>query len=190
MIVSMRPPHSIDPEPRPEDRAFDRTSGVMTSIRHVPQGLGRTLDVLLRAKDLMSDVQGVVRASATIRTAVEIIRSLDIRTVCVVDDDGTLVGALSDRELRTLRIPYFIGNEYIGDLKKALDEPVSRLLDSTVVFVDAEASAGEALALMIHHRTPSLPVIDAGGILVGVINYLDMLRKLPLDLDIVRDAAE
>jgi len=178
----------IDFEKRSTEHRTDRTSGIDLTPHRMVHMLARTHGPTgIRAKDLMSHALAVVRASSRVRAAVEILQTLDIRCVPVVDDEGVLVGLLSDRELRTLRIPYFIGNEYIGDLQKALNVEVRRLLGDNAVFVDEGASATEALAQMIHHRVAVLPVIDARGVLVGVINYLDMLQGLPRESEAVED---
>jgi len=170
--------------------SLERISGIIPTPRRMMHLLARARGPAgMRARDLMSDAPAVLRASSNIRTAVEILHTLDIRYLPVVDDDGSLVGVLSDRELRTLRIPYFIGNEYIGNLQAALNVVVKRLLHSEVLSVDADASVTEALALMLHYKLAVVPVTDGYGVLVGVLNYMDMLRMLPVDVETL-DAAE
>jgi len=132
----------------------------------------------LKAKDVMSAALATVRASSKLGTAVDILRTLEVRHLPVVDDGGALVGLLSDRDLRTLRIPYFAGNEYVGDLGAALGANVSRLLRGSVPFVDTDNTVGEVLDLMIYHEICAIPVVDAERLLVGIISYVDLLRAL------------
>jgi len=132
----------------------------------------------MKAKDLMSGALAIVRASSDVRTALDILRTLDIRYVPVVDDDGSLVGVLSDQDLRALRIPYFIGNEYVGDLRTALQARVWRLLNGTVPFVGTDTDALEVIDTMVRHRIGAVPVTDAEGVLVGIVSYVDVLRAL------------
>jgi len=141
-----------------------------------------------RARDRMREAPMVVRASSKIRTAVEMFRSLDVRCLPVVNDGGVLVGMLSDRDLRSLRIPYFIGNEYVGNLQTVLEMPVMRLLTGNIIAVHEDASVFDALAWMLNERIAIVPVTNGDGVLVGVISYLELLSMWPA-LDAVSDAA-
>ena len=92
---------------------------------------------------------------------------------------------LSDRDLRSLSFPMFVGSEYAGDMRRALDAKVSELMSSDVLSVEVEANVSEAVELMLEHKIGAVPVVDADGVLVGIVSYMDVLRALPLD-----DAAE
>ncbi|WP_394823760.1 HPP family protein [Pendulispora albinea] len=132
----------------------------------------------IKAVDIMNPAPPTVRASSKIRAAVDILQSLEVRYLPVVDDDETLVGLLSDRELRTIRIPYFVGNEYVGSLQEALSMNVARLLLGVAPRVDIDADTTDLMALMAHHRVGALPVTHKNGKLVGIITYLDLCRGL------------
>lgn len=53
---------------------------------------------------------------------------------------------------------------------------VGALMTRDPIVVDAEAPIAEALRLLDAHRIHGLPVVDAGGSLVGVVSQTDMLR--------------
>jgi hypothetical protein len=67
---------------------------------------GRTATMLapasMRAPDIMITEVQVIRADETIATALELLAGADSRHLPVVDEEGELVGMLSDRDLRAL----------------------------------------------------------------------------------------
>jgi CBS domain-containing protein len=138
---------------------------------------------MLIARDLMTPAPRTVPATARLRMAVEILQSLDVRHLPVVDEEGALVGMLSDRDLRALSIPCMIGREYLGNLQTALDTTVATLMNGNVLSVDLEADAAEVVDLMLDHKIGAVPVTDADGALVGIVSYIDVLRSLPIDGD-------
>ena len=60
---------------------------------------------MMIARDLMTEAPATVGPTATVRKAVDILQTLDIRHLPVVNDDGELIGMLSDRDLRSLSLP-------------------------------------------------------------------------------------
>jgi len=136
---------------------------------------------MLTARELMTEAPATVRPTTKVRTAVEILETLEIRHLPVVDDVGQLVGVVSDRDLRALSIPYFLGSEHVGTLRAALDARVAKLMSSDVLSVDAEADAAEVIDLMLENKIGAVPVTDADGALVGIISYVDILRSLSVD---------
>lgn len=136
---------------------------------------------MLRASDLMTKAPVTVRVTATVRKAVELLQTMDVRHLPVVDDGGTLVGMISDRDLRAVSVPCLVPDEYVANLEVALAARVSTLMSGDVVSVDTEADAAEVIDLMLDHKVGALPVIDADGSLVGIISYVDVLRKLSLE---------
>lgn len=135
---------------------------------------------MLTARDLMTEKPVTIRATATVRRAAELLQSLDIRHLPVVDEDGNLVGMLSDRDLRSMAIPYVVGDEYVGTVRAALDARVATIMNSDVLSVDEEADAAEIVDLMLDNKIGAVPVLDGDGGLVGIVSYMDVLRALPL----------
>ena len=127
-----------------------------------------------------------IGATTTVRRAVELLQTLDIRHLPIVNEKDELIGMLSDRDLRALSIPAFIGPDYVGELRTALDARVGSFMTGDVLSVDLEADVREAVNLMLEHKIGAVPVTDADGVVVGIVSYVDVLRALPLD----RDAAE
>jgi acetoin utilization protein AcuB len=55
---------------------------------------------------------------------------------------------------------------------------VSQLMTSHVITVDAEASAHDAVALMVRNKVRHLPVVDRAGLLCGVVTDRDLRHRL------------
>src|SRR5215475_9443874 len=57
----------------------------------------------------------------------------------------------------------------------------SDVMTQSVVSIRPEASVLEAARMMLEHKLSGLPVVDAGGALVGVITEGDFLRRTEID---------
>jgi CBS domain-containing protein len=53
----------------------------------------------------------------------------------------------------------------------------AEVMSSAVISIAPDASILEAVRLMLQHRISGLPVVDAGGNLVGVVSEGDFLRR-------------
>jgi len=138
---------------------------------------------MLTAHDLMTEDPVTVPMMAKVGRAVDLLHSLDVRHLPVVDESGALVGMLSDRDLRALTFPEVAGGEYVGAVQTALDAPIASIMTSDVISVDVEADAAEIVDLMIDRKIGAVPVVDADGALVGIVSYVDLLRELSFDDD-------
>lgn len=138
---------------------------------------------MLTAHDLMTESPATVGPTWTIRSAVRLLQTLDVRHLPVVNEQGELVGMISDRDLRALALPVVVGREYVGTLETALDASVSSLMTGDVLSVEEEDPASEIVEMMLEHKIGAVPVTDADGSLVGIVSYIDVLRALPLDAE-------
>jgi acetoin utilization protein AcuB len=133
------------------------------------------------AHDLMTEDPITISLMAKVREAVRLLQTLDVRHLPVVDENGTLVGMLSDRDLRGLSFPQVIGDEYAGAIQTTLDAPIASIMSSDVVSVDVEADAAEIIDLMLDLKIGAVPVVDNDQTLVGIVSYIDVLREIPVD---------
>jgi|SRR6185436_13608366 len=136
---------------------------------------------MLTAHDVMTENPTTIPMTAAIGDAVRMLHSLDVRHLPVVDEDGALVGMVSDRDLKGLSFPEMVGVEYVGAVQTALDAPISRIMSSDVVSVDVETDVCEIIELMLDFKIGAVPVVDSDETLVGIVSYVDLLRQVPLD---------
>lgn len=130
------------------------------------------------ARSLMTHDPVILRPHAKVREALRLLQSMEIRHLPIVDDDGELVGMLSDRDLRGVALPHLIDERWFGDLRMAMEEAVSTVMTSDVLSVDAETDAVEIIDIMIEHKVGAVPVVDADGALIGIVSYMDVLREV------------
>ncbi len=130
------------------------------------------------AQDLMTADPVTIQSRAKIREAVELLQTLDVRHLPVLDDEGELVGMLSDRDLRALALPHLVGGEYAGVLQTGLNTPVATMMSSNVLSVEPETDVEEIVELMLDNKIGAVPVVDRDRGLVGIVSYMDVLRNL------------
>jgi len=102
-----------------------------------------------------------ISPDATVRQALEIMRSRSISGLPVVKDEK-LVGIITNRDLR---------------FEKDLSRPVSELMTPNPITIRENFDFEQALALLHKHRIEKLPVVDAAGKLVGLITVKDIQKS-------------
>lgn len=133
---------------------------------------------MFTASQLMTARPVAIRSNDRIVDAVQLLQSLDIRHLPIVNAQHELIGMLSDRDLRGLSIPVVIDAQWLGTARSALDAPVSSLMTGDPISVDLEADLGEIVDLMIDNKIGAVPVTDGDGRLAGIVSYEDVLRRL------------
>ncbi|MBK6688372.1 MAG: CBS domain-containing protein [Deltaproteobacteria bacterium] len=126
------------------------------------------------AEELMTQKPKTVPTNAKVRDALHLLQSLDIRHLPVVNEAKELVGMLSDRDLRSARLP----PEAEGNVS-VLDMRVSEVMSADPLSVSPDTDVGELIDHLVEHKVGAVPVVDAeSGELVGIVSYIDVLRTL------------
>jgi len=124
--------------------------------------------------------RNVVTASPgdSLREARERMQRRNVRQLPVVSADGTLVGILSDRDIREAILPVrFLPGTTEEDLERMLSEtPVERVMTRKVVTATLHDALEDAIVLLADFRVNSLPVVDGTGRLAGILTRGDVLR--------------
>ena len=114
-------------------------------------------------RDVMTE--GVVTAppSASVRQIAELMRERNVGSVVLVDEDGTLAGFVTDRDLA------------IGALTDGRDpgDRVAAHASSPVVTGEPGMNVEEAAELMVRHGIRRLPILDDGR-LTGIVTLDDL----------------
>ena len=109
--------------------------------------------------------EGVVTAqpSATAREVAELMRERNVGSVVLLDDDGAIVGFVTDRDLA------------LGALTDGRDpsDAAAAHASSPVVTAEPGMNVEQAAELMVHHGIRRLPVLD-GGRLTGIVTLDDL----------------
>lgn len=138
--------------------------------RQHPLGqLGRNL--ILRVEDVMhkGDNLPLVRPNNSFREAVIEITNKKLGCVCVVEDGNTLVGIITDGDVRRTLQKF----DNIDQLK------VVDVMTKNPIKVHYSALLGEALSLMEQRESQInvLPVVDDNDTCIGVIRLHDIVRS-------------
>ena len=105
-----------------------------------------------------------LRAGDSVAEALELMERYRISGVPITDDDGILVGILTNRDLR---------------FETDTSQPVSALMTSrNLVTAPVGTTLGEAEAILHRNKVEKLPVVDADGRLKGLITVKDISKKL------------
>ena len=120
--------------------------------------------------------EGVVTAlpSTSVRQVAELMRERNVGSIVLVDEDGSLAGFVTDRDLA------------LGALTDGRDpgDPVDAHSSSPIVTAEPGMTVEKAAELMVHHGIRRLPIVDAGR-LTGIVT-LDDLAVRTGDLELAQ----
>lgn len=137
---------------------------------HPGGSLGRKL--LLTVGDIMhgGSENPVVRGSATVTEALFIITDKGLGAVSVVDENGIMIGLLTDGDIRRGL------SQGVGFLQR----PVTELMTKEPKYITKEKLAAQALHIMEKHKPKPitvLPVIDEERHVIGLLHMTDLVRQ-------------
>ncbi len=103
-----------------------------------------------------------LKADATIADAMSLMRRFKIGGIPVIDDQGKLVGILTNRDLR---------------FETEMNLPVKELMTSkNLVIAPVGTNLEQARIILQKHKIEKLPVVDESGFLAGLITYKDIMK--------------
>ena len=130
-------------------------------------------------KDVMTTSVVVVRRSATFKEMASALRRFRVSALPVIDDEEKVIGVVSEADMLAkdaLTDPGVIdGLMHHKEVHKAGGLTAGDLMTHPAVTVRPGDSVEHAARLMYNLRIKRLPVVDAGGGLVGVISRTDLL---------------
>ncbi len=129
----------------------------------------------MNAGDIATNDVVTVLESASLREALELLQTLEIRHLPVVRTTGELVGILSDRDIRNSGAPFTLLPERAGEDGYGVVE----IMTTDVVTVNSETDLGDVIDLMLENRIGAVPVVDpVSNRVVGMVSYVDVLRGI------------
>ena len=125
----------------------------------------REIEIVKRTQHGIIPDPYTIGPDVTIEQAVGVMERSGVRTLVVVDDKRRLRGLLTERDIR-----FVSGSAKVSDRMT----PVDRLV---VVRGTTHPSLDSAEHLMIEHKVKKLPLVDAEGILTGLITARDIIKQ-------------
>ena len=116
----------------------------------------------------------IAPATETVRAVFARVRHQGRRTgaIILVDAHGRLAGLFTDSDLARL---------FESTTDGALDEPIERVMTKTPVVIGPADRMGAALDVLRAKKISELPVVDADGRPVGVLDITDLIGLEPPD---------
>lgn len=121
---------------------------------------------MLTAQDIMTDNVLTISPNATVQEAIETLMRKKISGLPVVDEDGQLIGVITEFALLAMA--------YDVDVRQ---EKVSKHMTTEVITVAPSEPIRKVADLCIMHRVRRIPVVENGQI-VGLISRRDVLKGI------------
>lgn len=146
----------------------------------------------MKVKDIM--IENVITASpnASVKEVMEIFVAKKIGGLPICDNDGTLLGVISDGDIiRTIKpidrkiYDFLFYMEYVEerDLQRRLDDLAETSIIQIakrrgIVTVLSDDSIESVVTKLSKHHFKKLPVVDENNRVIGIISRGDVLRKI------------
>jgi CBS domain-containing membrane protein len=127
--------------------------------------------------DLMSEEVHTVHPDDNLRVLADLFDRYDVRHVPVVDEEGDVVGLVSDRDL--LRNVLTDQADVPLSVRQSSMEGtlVESIMTTEVVTLEANASVSRAARVLLEHKFGCVPVTE-GSRLVGIVTQSDFLEAI------------
>ena len=145
--------------------ALAREGGIGILHRNLPiDAQVAEVDKVKRSESGMIVEPVTLRPSALVSDALALMAQYHISGVPITDDDGKLVGILTNRDLR-----------FAPDIS----QPVSALMTARdLVTAPVGTTLAEAESILHRNKIEKLPVVDGDGVLRGLITVKDIQKRI------------
>jgi len=143
----------------------------------------------MRVRDIMSQPVFTVRQTDPIEGAAALLSDRRITAAPVVDDDGHLVGIVSEGDLLRDRVPENPTAHLRPIVHHNRPRVVAEVMTRSVLTAWLDEDVSDAARTMLGNDVRSLPVLD-GGRLVGIVSRRDLLRTVVRTDSVLRDEVQ
>ncbi len=143
--------------------ALAREGGIGVIHKNMPIAeQARQVHAVKRAENGMIYDPVTIKRGSTVSDALNMMKEYHIGGIPVVDDEGHLVGIVTNRDLRFER-----------NLDRKIDEVMTK---DNLVVTHQSTDLEEAAQILQEHKIEKLPVVDNDGHLVGLVTYKDITK--------------
>ncbi|MFG2290358.1 CBS domain-containing protein [Streptomyces sp. NPDC048595] len=147
--------------------------------------------------DVMTRPVAAVDRGARFKEIVETLRRWQVSALPVLAGEGRVIGVVSEADLLPKegfreRDPERLERlRRSDDVRRAEAVTAGELMTSPAVTVRADATLGQAARTMAHESVKRLPVVNADGLLVGIVSRADLLKVfLRSDEDLAQEVRQ
>lgn len=118
-----------------------------------------------------------LRADQPLIDAMQFLRKHHVRHIPVLDDQGALLGVLTDRDIKRATPSALAANQ--RDVWESIvnDTPLSRVMTREPTVADPTMDLRRALQLFVDENIGCLPVLE-DNVLVGIVTASDMFKAM------------
>jgi CBS domain-containing protein len=152
------------------------------------RGSRRETDQDIKLEEIMHPAVTITPDTSE-REALKVLLESNVPGVPVVDEEGLLVGFVTDGHLLDSALPQYLkimedvsfiseaGDRWVDYFAGSADRPVGEVMSTEVSQVEVGASEVVAAHKMVHDGVSSV-VVTEGGKVVGVVNRLDLFAAV------------
>jgi CBS domain-containing protein len=139
----------------------------------------------MKIKDLMRTDVVTVTPSTSLKDAAALLVEHGISGLPVCDDDGTVVGVVSEADIlvkeggpseREGLLAWVLGGDVPAEAAKFHARTVGEAMTAPAITTGPHRLVASAARAMVEHRIKRLPVVDLGGTLLGIVTRFDLIR--------------
>jgi len=145
--------------------------------REAPPGAKARIDSDLRVADVMTRDVTTVDPNEALSVVDELMKVGHFRHMVVVDDEGTVAGVVSRRDLFYGALAWSLGQGTTAHERSLEAFPAKQVMKGEPVVISPAARLADAASLMREHQIGCLPVVEDGK-LVGILTEGDFLALL------------
>jgi CBS domain-containing protein len=140
----------------------------------------------MKASQLMTSPVLTVTRDVPAREAIALLAGRGITSLPVVDEDGEVIGIVSEVDLLRRRVPHD-PRAHMLPQRDASDPPrtVGEVMSDAVICLSENADAADLAQVLVDNRIRAVPILR-GGDLVGIVSRRDVLRTLIRDDQAIR----
>ena len=166
-----------------KNRSADRLSGGADNVTPL------LTTVLQTVKDIMTEQVACLGTGENLAAAMESMKNGEFRHVPIVDEEGAMLGILSDRDV--LRYLPFIGGQRLpgtGEFRSSLFHvdmrdpslslPITSIMTRNVTHIRPDCSFYDAVKMLHELKISCLPVVDEEKKLRGIVTVTNVMRAL------------
>lgn len=143
--------------------AIAREGGIGVIHKNMPIAeQARQVHAVKRAENGMIYDPVTIRRGSTVAEALHMMEEYHIGGIPVVDENGRLVGIVTNRDLR-----------FESDLTRKIDDVMT---SHDLVTTSQTTDLNEAARILQRHKIEKLPVVDSDGKLIGLVTYKDITK--------------
>ena len=166
-----------------KNRSVDRPSGSEDNVTSL-------LTIVLQAvKDMMTEQLICLGTADGLSVVMESMKKGKFRHVPIVDEEGSMVGIVSDRDV--LHYLPFVGGQRLpgtGEFRSSLFHvnmrdpslslPISSIMTRSVTHIRPDCNFYDAVKMLQELKISCLPVVDKDKKLQGIVTVTDVMRAL------------